>query len=47
MDIPNQYLLKQKKEIDPSRAKDTYNESNKDISVAGLPSAPEKILCIS
>jgi len=30
------------KEIDPSKAKETYNQSNKDISVTGLPSAPEK-----
>ncbi len=29
------------KEIDPSKAKDTYNEYNKDISVMGLPSAPK------
>jgi len=29
-------------EIDPSKAKETYNQSNKDISVTGLPSAPEK-----
>ena len=28
--------------IDPSKAKDTYDEYNKTISVAGLPSAPEK-----
>jgi aspartate-semialdehyde dehydrogenase len=28
-------------EIDPSKAKETYNQSNKDISVTGLPSAPE------
>ena len=30
------------KEIDPQKAKDTYNQCNKDISVVGLPSAPEK-----
>ncbi|MBT5201317.1 MAG: aspartate-semialdehyde dehydrogenase, partial [Thaumarchaeota archaeon] len=30
------------KEIDPQKAKETYNESNQEISVAGLPSAPEK-----
>jgi len=30
------------KEIDPMKAKDTYNQYNKEISVAGLPSAPEK-----
>lgn len=29
-------------EIDPEKAKETYNKSNKDISVLGLPSAPEK-----
>ena len=29
-------------EIDPQKAKDTYDQCNKDISVAGLPSAPEK-----
>lgn len=28
-------------EIDPAKAKETYNQSNKDISVAGLPSAPK------
>jgi len=28
-------------EIDPSKAKETYNQSNKDISVVGLPSAPK------
>ena len=30
------------KEIDPQKVKNTYNQCNKDISVAGLPSAPEK-----
>jgi len=30
------------KEIDPKKAKDTYDQYNKEISVAGLPSAPEK-----
>ena len=30
------------KEIDPAKAKETYNQYNKEISVAGLPSAPEK-----
>lgn len=30
------------KDIDPVKAKDTYDQYNKDISVAGLPSAPEK-----
>jgi aspartate-semialdehyde dehydrogenase len=29
-------------EIDPGKAKETFNQSNKDISVLGLPSAPEK-----
>ena len=28
--------------IDPTKAKETYDQCNKDISVAGLPSAPEK-----
>ena len=28
-------------EIDPAKAKETYNQSNKDISVLGLPSAPK------
>ncbi|QMU53971.1 MAG: aspartate-semialdehyde dehydrogenase [Nitrosopumilus sp.] len=28
------------KEIDPGKAKETYNQCNKDISVSGLPSAP-------
>lgn len=30
------------KEIDPTKAKDMYDEYNKNISVKGLPSAPEK-----
>jgi len=30
------------KDIDPAKAKETYNQYNKEISVAGLPSAPEK-----
>ncbi len=30
------------KEIDPQKAKELYNQYNQDISVAGLPSAPEK-----
>ena len=30
------------KEIDPVKAKETYNQYNKEISVVGLPSAPEK-----
>ena len=29
------------KEIDPQKAKEIYNQRNKDISVAGLPSAPK------
>ncbi len=29
------------KEIDPQKAKEMYNQSNKDISVLGLPSAPK------
>ncbi len=29
-------------DIDPAKAKELYNESNKNISVAGLPSAPEE-----
>ena len=29
-------------DIDPVKAKDTYDQYNKDISVVGLPSAPEK-----
>ncbi|MDE0832436.1 MAG: Asd/ArgC dimerization domain-containing protein, partial [Nitrosopumilus sp.] len=29
------------KEIDPQKAKEMYNQSNKDISVSGLPSAPK------
>lgn len=29
------------KEIDPAKAKETYNQCNKDISVIGLPSAPK------
>ena len=28
-------------QIDPTKAKETYNQCNKDISVLGLPSAPE------
>ena len=35
-------FVETEKEIDPSQAKNTFNEYNKDISVAGLPSAPEK-----
>ncbi len=30
------------KEIDPQKAKELYNQYNQDISVTGLPSAPEK-----
>ena len=30
------------KEIDPAKAKETYDQCNKEISVQGLPSAPEK-----
>ncbi len=30
------------KEVDPQKAKEMYNQYNQDISVAGLPSAPEK-----
>ena len=30
------------KEVDPLKGKDTYNQCNSEISVAGLPSAPEK-----
>ncbi len=30
------------REIDPAKAKETYNQYNKEISVIGLPSAPEK-----
>jgi len=30
------------KEIDPVKAKETYNQYNKEISVVGLPSSPEK-----
>ena len=35
-------FVETEKEIDPSLAKDTFNDYNKDISVTGLPSAPEK-----
>ena len=34
-------FVETEKEIDPTLARDTYNQYNKDISVAGLPSAPE------
>lgn len=33
-------FVETEKDIDPAQAKDTYNEYNKTISVAGLPSAP-------
>ena len=42
MDIQNQYLLRLKKKLILVNAKDTFNDYNKDISVTGLPSAPEK-----
>ena len=35
-------FVETEKEIDPLSAKDTYNEYNKTISVAGLPSAPQE-----
>jgi len=35
-------FVETEKEIDPSKAKETYDQCNKDISVLGLPSAPEK-----
>jgi len=34
-------FVETEKEIDPALAKDTYDTYNKEISVAGLPSAPE------
>ena len=34
------------KEIDPASAKETYDEYNRNISVAGLPSAPEKYYAV-
>jgi len=34
-------FVETEKEIDPQKAKELFNESNKNISVAGLPSAPE------
>lgn len=34
-------FVETEKEIDPSMAKETYNQYNKEISVAGLPSAPK------
>lgn len=35
-------FVETEKDIDPESAKDTYNQYNQEISVAGLPSAPEK-----
>jgi aspartate-semialdehyde dehydrogenase len=35
-------FVETKKEIDPEKAKELYDNENKHISVAGLPSAPEK-----
>jgi len=35
-------FVETEKDIDPAKAKDLYSESNKNISVAGLPSAPEE-----
>ena len=35
-------FVETQQEIDPQKAKELYAESNKHISVAGLPSAPEK-----
>ena len=35
-------FVETEKDIDPAKAKDLYSESNKNISVAGLPSAPEQ-----
>lgn len=35
-------FVETEKDIDPEMAKETYNQYNKEISVAGLPSAPEK-----
>jgi aspartate-semialdehyde dehydrogenase len=34
-------FVETEREIDPSKAKETYNQCNKDISVLGLPSAPK------
>ena len=34
-------------EIDPAKAEDLYTKENKDISVAGLPSAPEHYYAVS
>ena len=35
-------FVETEKDIDPSNAKDTYNQYNKEISVEGLPSAPKE-----
>ena len=35
-------FVETEKDIDPSNAKDTYNQYNKEISVEGLPSAPKQ-----
>ncbi len=35
-------FVETEKDIDPEKAKELYSESNKNISVAGLPSAPEE-----
>ena len=35
-------FVETEKDIDPSTAKDTYNQYNKEISVEGLPSAPKE-----
>ncbi len=35
-------FVETEEDIDPAKAKELYNESNKNISVAGLPSAPEE-----
>ena len=35
-------FVETREEIDPAKAKETYDQCNKDISVSGLPSAPEK-----
>jgi len=35
-------FVETEEDIDPVKAKELYNESNKNISVAGLPSAPEE-----
>ena len=35
-------FVETEKEIDPQKAKETYEQCNKDVSVIGLPSAPEQ-----